>query len=170
MSFRFIYGNISAVSLAEAVSSIMLDKLRHEGGGGESCFSFGGGQRSEPALLSVGFSVSVFWCTLFSFSSCHFFFALFNFFLVWNVFYKPLSSSLWNILDAQSPEGLKKSSHFCSIGGTLINPLLSPLSGLCCDRTELGEPIGWGRGAKEGRNRQKVVLYQPATGFTVWGG
>lgn len=55
------------MSFAKAGSSVMLDKLRDEGGG-EVCFSFREAQRSEAALLSIGFSGPIFWCT--SFSSC----------------------------------------------------------------------------------------------------
>lgn len=70
VSSRFLCGNASAVSSAKAMSSVMLDKLRDEGGGGEVCFSFREAQRSEAALLSIGFSVPILQCTPFSFSLC----------------------------------------------------------------------------------------------------
>lgn len=51
------------MSFAKAGSSVILDKLRDEGGGGEVCFSFREARRSEAALLSTGFSGPIFWCT-----------------------------------------------------------------------------------------------------------
>lgn len=41
--------------LSKAESSITLDKLRDAGGGGEVSFSSREAQRSEAALLSIGF-------------------------------------------------------------------------------------------------------------------
>lgn len=144
MSSRFLCGNVSGMSLTKAVSSIMLDKLRDEGGGGKVCFSFREARRSEAALLSTGFSVPIFWRIPFSFSSCQtcsIFCPFQPFFFLYEMYFTSLCQVLYEIVSMHKVQKAFKTSSACTIQGTLINPFLyfGPFLGSTV-RTLLGEP------------------------------
>lgn len=131
------------MSFAKAGSSVILDKLRDEGGGGEVCFSFREARRSEAALLSTGFSGPIFWCT--PFSSCQTGsafrpFQLF-FFSLYEMYFTSLCQVLYEISVMHKVQKAFKTSSACTIQGTLISPFwsFSPFPGSAVRRS-LGEP------------------------------
>lgn len=127
----------------------------------DRAFHLGSHKCHRGLSLTRAFSLNILVYTSFFLSSLQRFYALFNFFLLWNVFCKPLSSSLWNIFDAQSPEGIKKSPHLVLFGEhwSILSCLKFPLRLYCEDRAVWAKLMG--EGSK--RDDKYKVLHQPAT-------
>lgn len=148
------------MSLAKAVSSIMLDKFRDEGGGREACFSFGEAQRSERLYSHQSFQSQYFAVHL-SFSSCQ----TCSIFMPFSTsfFYEMYSTSLCQVpceisLMHEVQRAFKNHLIWYYLGNTNQSFLVFKSA----VRTTLWEPSWWGREARGMTNRRKVLLCQPA--------